>query len=243
MTFHDLVRFLLDLFRGRLLLQFLFVCVWRSRGSDDCICRIFTDTLPARMCPTTMAHGACTSRGAQRQWGSQATARQARRSRAECFAVQLRHADGVPGVVRRHRIPAYALFAVWVGFGLLLSVDQRLVGGGIIFLFLSKVLMSEDENMDPADYEMVGVLGRICDADPRRRNRRNDLLANGNAPRLRRAQRRRRVPSPREREVVVTRYEKGIAYVRLWSEMSGDRSKRSLVPRSFEDEQSIRIWD
>ena len=33
-----------------------------------------------------------------------------------------------------------------------------------MFLFLSKVLISDDENMDPADYEMVGVLGRICSA-------------------------------------------------------------------------------
>ena len=50
---------------------------------------------------------------------------------------------------------------LWVGFGLLASVTGGLVGGGIVFLFLSKVLISNDENMDPADYEMVGVLGRV----------------------------------------------------------------------------------
>ena len=47
-------------------------------------------------------------------------------------------------------------------FRIALSVISGLVGGGIVFLFLSKVLISEDENMDPADYEMVGVLGRVC---------------------------------------------------------------------------------
>ena len=52
--------------------------------------------------------------------------------------------------------------SVWVGLGLFLSVAGGLVGGGIIFLFLSRVLISEDENMDPADTEMVGVLGRVC---------------------------------------------------------------------------------
>src|SRR3989442_12459349 len=51
---------------------------------------------------------------------------------------------------------------LWVGFGLLVSIVSGLVGGGIVFLFLSKVLMSSEENMDPADYEMVGVLGRVC---------------------------------------------------------------------------------
>ena len=86
---------------------------------------------------------------------------------------------------------------VWVGFGLLASITSGLVGGGIVFLFLSKVLISEDENMDPADYEMVGVLGRICSWDPRGRNWRNDLHANGNAPRVRRPQRRCELPSPR----------------------------------------------
>src|ERR1700691_4992710 len=50
---------------------------------------------------------------------------------------------------------------LWVGMGLLLSVFSGLLGGGIIFLFLSKVLMSDEENMNSADYEMVGVLGRV----------------------------------------------------------------------------------
>ena len=51
---------------------------------------------------------------------------------------------------------------VWVGLGLFLSVVSGLIGGGIVFLFLSRVLMSNEAYMDPADYEMVGVLGRIC---------------------------------------------------------------------------------
>ncbi len=41
---------------------------------------------------------------------------------------------------------------VWVGFGLLASIAGGLVGGVIVFVFLSRVLISEDECMDPADY-------------------------------------------------------------------------------------------
>src|ERR1700680_5165120 len=52
--------------------------------------------------------------------------------------------------------------SVWVGLGVVLSVISGVVGGGIIFLFLTRVLISDEENMDPADYEMVGVLGRLC---------------------------------------------------------------------------------
>jgi hypothetical protein len=48
-----------------------------------------------------------------------------------------------------------------VSLELLLAVVAGLIGGGIVFLFLTKVLISDEECMDPADYEMVGVLGRI----------------------------------------------------------------------------------
>ena len=108
---------------------------------------------------------------------------------------------------------------VWVGLGLFFSVASGLVGGGIIFVFLSKVLMSDEENMDPADYEMVGVLGRIC--VPIREGGTGEIIYSQVGT--------RRVCGARAEdgsaiakgtEVVVTRYEKGIAYVRLWSEMS-----------------------
>ena len=51
--------------------------------------------------------------------------------------------------------------AVWVGMGLAASIISGLVGGGIIFLFLSKVLISDEDCLDPADFEMVGVLGKL----------------------------------------------------------------------------------
>jgi hypothetical protein len=111
--------------------------------------------------------------------------------------------------------------AVWVGFGLLLSIVSGLVGGGIVFLFLTKVLMSDQEYMDAADYEMVGVLGHIC--SPIRQGGTGELIYTQMGT--------RRVCGARSdegsaiakgKEVVVTRYEKGIAYVRLWTELSGE---------------------
>jgi hypothetical protein len=111
---------------------------------------------------------------------------------------------------------------LWVGFGLLASVTSGLVGGGIVFLFLSKVLISDEENMDPADYEMVGVLGRVS----------SSIRESGTGEIIYTQMGTRRVCGARSddgsaiakgTEVVVTRYEKGIAYVRLWSEMSGDQ--------------------
>jgi len=42
--------------------------------------------------------------------------------------------------------------AMWVGLALLLAVTAGLVGGAIIFFFLTKVLMSDQEFLDPADF-------------------------------------------------------------------------------------------
>jgi hypothetical protein len=110
---------------------------------------------------------------------------------------------------------------LWVGFGLLVSVAFGLVGGATVFLFLSRILISEEENMDPADYEMVGVLGKIT----------SSIREGGTGEMVYAQMGTRRVCGARSEdgsaiakgtEVVVTRYEKGIAYVKLWSEMSGE---------------------
>jgi hypothetical protein len=111
---------------------------------------------------------------------------------------------------------------VWVGLGLLFSVGSGLVGGGIIFLFLSRVLMSDEENMDPADYEMVGVLGRVT-CSIREGGTGEIIYSQVGTRRVCGARSEDGSAIAKGTEVVVTRYEKGIAYVRLWSEMSGDQ--------------------
>jgi hypothetical protein len=111
-----------------------------------------------------------------------------------------------------------------VSLELLLAVVAGLVGGGIMFLFLTKVLISDEECMDPADYDMVGVLGHIS----------SSIRAGGTGELIYSQAGTRRVCGARSdegsavakgAEVVVTRYEKGLAYVRLWSEMSGEETE------------------
>jgi hypothetical protein len=111
---------------------------------------------------------------------------------------------------------------VWVGLGLFFSVVSGLVGGGIIFLFLSRVLMSDEENMDPADYEMVGVLGRVT-CSIREGGTGEIVYSQVGTRRVCGARSEDGGAIAKGTEVIVTRYEKGIAYVRLWSEMSGDQ--------------------
>jgi hypothetical protein len=121
--------------------------------------------------------------------------------------------------------------AFWVGTALLFSIVSGLVGGAIIFLFLTKVLISDEECLDPADFEMVGVLGKL--SVPIREGGTGELIYSQAGT--------RRVCGARSEdgsmiakgtEVVVTRYEKGIAYVRLWSEMSGDLDEASASEKA-----------
>ena len=111
--------------------------------------------------------------------------------------------------------------AMWVGLALLLAVIAGLIGGSIIFFFLTKVLMSDQEYLHPADFEMVGVLGKL--SVPIREGGTGELIYSQMGT--------RRVCGARSddgavlskgAEVVVLRYEKGIAYVRLWEELANE---------------------
>lgn len=111
--------------------------------------------------------------------------------------------------------------SIWFVVGLGVAVASGLVGGGIVFLFISKVLTSEEENMDPADYEMVGVLGRTS-MSIREGGTGEIIYSQAGTRRTCGARSEDGIAIAKGVEVVVTRYEKGLAYVRLWTEMSGE---------------------
>jgi hypothetical protein len=115
---------------------------------------------------------------------------------------------------------------LWVGTALSLSVLAGLVGGAIIFFFLTKVLISDQEYLDPADFEMVGVLGKL--SVPIREGGTGELIySQMGTRRVCGARSDNGGAIARGTEVVVTRYDRGIAYVRLWSEMAGELDEAS----------------
>lgn len=121
--------------------------------------------------------------------------------------------------------------ALWVGFALTLAVVAGFVGGAIIFLFLTKVLMSDQQYLDPADFEMVGVLGKL--SVPIREGGTGELIySQMGTRRVCGARSEDGSGIPKGTEVVVTRYEKGIAYVRLWSELSGELDQADAAEKS-----------
>jgi len=102
--------------------------------------------------------------------------------------------------------------------GLAISTVAGLIGASIVFLFLARVLMQPEAIMDPADYEMVGVIGRV--SSPVREGGTGEVIYSQKGSRRACAARSEDSTAiERDAEVVVTRYERGIAYIRRWDEV------------------------
>ncbi len=105
---------------------------------------------------------------------------------------------------------------------LLFSILAGLSGGAIVFWFMAKVLYSPDEDMDPADYDMVGALGRLTVGIRRAGGTGEIVYVQGGASKTAAARSESGEAIEKGSEVVVTKYEKGIAYVRRWEELTGE---------------------
>jgi membrane protein implicated in regulation of membrane protease activity len=112
---------------------------------------------------------------------------------------------------------------MWFAMGLGIALLSGIGGASIIYVFLTRVLMSTEENLDPADFDMVGVLGKLC--VPIREGGTGELIySQMGTRRVCGARSENGTAIAKGTEVVVTRYEKGIAYVRLWSDIAGEES-------------------
>ncbi len=108
-------------------------------------------------------------------------------------------------------------YSVWFLLALAVATVSGIGGAAIVFWFLAKVLLAHESPLDPADYEMVGVLGKLSIG----------IRSGGTGELIYTQEGTRRVtgarsedgkPIGRGAEVMVTRYEKGIAYVRPWED-------------------------
>jgi hypothetical protein len=94
------------------------------------------------------------------------------------------------------------------------------VGGAIIFLFLTRVLMPHEHELTADETEIVGAVGRVSSAI-RTAGTGEVVYEQLGARRSVPARSEDGVAISREEEVFVVRYEKGIAYVRRWEDGSG----------------------
>jgi membrane protein implicated in regulation of membrane protease activity len=110
-------------------------------------------------------------------------------------------------------------YSAWLLVGLILAGLSGLAAAAVVFFFVAKVLIRADEVLDPADYEMVGVLGKVNSAI-RPSGTGEIIFSQAGARRAAPARSEDELVIPKGAEVVVTRYERGIAYVRPWEELT-----------------------
>ena len=110
---------------------------------------------------------------------------------------------------------------IWVVLALGIATLSGLGGGAIVFWFTVKVLLAHEAVLDPADYVMTGVLGKVS-VSIRPNGTGEIIYSQAGTRHTCGARSEDGTPIARGSEVVVERYERGIAYVRAWEDMAGD---------------------
>src|SRR5271157_4862311 len=117
-------------------------------------------------------------------------------------------------------------YGVWFVLALGVATLSGIGAAALVFWFLARVLMSREAALDPADYDMVGVLGRL--SIPIRAGGTGELVYSQEGTRhVTGARSEDGVAIPKGSEVMVTRYEKGIAYVRKWEDAMDELEPKS----------------
>lgn len=109
---------------------------------------------------------------------------------------------------------------IWVLLGLGIATLSGIGGAAMVFWFLFRFLLASERNLDPADYNMIGVLGRVSAVV--RAGGTGEMIFSRDGGRCCVAIRGddKSMAIPKNTEAVIVRYEKGIAYVRPWDELS-----------------------
>ena len=113
---------------------------------------------------------------------------------------------------------------------LLLSVLSGIFGAALLWVILFKVLLPRERVLNSEDTEMAGVLAKVSDSIRSNGGIGEILFLQTGARRSSAARSDDGRTIERGTEVVVIRYERGIAYVRPWAELEGD-SLNSLPDR------------
>jgi membrane protein implicated in regulation of membrane protease activity len=117
----------------------------------------------------------------------------------------------------------YTGLLFWMAFSL--AILGGIAGGAIVFLFLTRMLLAHERPLNSLDYEMVGVYGQLTSG-----------IREGGTGEISFSQEGLRRGAParsddgsaiqKNTDVVVTRYESGVAYVRRWTDLTDIKETR-----------------
>jgi hypothetical protein len=101
---------------------------------------------------------------------------------------------------------------------LLLSTVSGVAGASALFWFMARVLGRHEHELTDEETATVGMVGRVSGAI-RDHGTGEILFSQNGARRFAAARSENGLPIPRDTEVVVMRYEQGIAWVRPWDDV------------------------
>jgi hypothetical protein len=111
---------------------------------------------------------------------------------------------------------------IWLWLAFVLAIAGGFIGASLVFLFLVKVLLVHDQPLNAADYDMVGVLGHLT-SSIRQGGTGEMSFSQAGIRRSSAARTEDGTALERGVDVIVTRYDKGIAYVRRWDDFNDSK--------------------
>jgi len=115
-----------------------------------------------------------------------------------------------------------------VGIVLVLASICGVVGGAIVFLFLTRVMLPHERELTAEETEVAGVVGRVS-APIRAEGIGEIVYEQLGARKFAPARSEDGTPFQKQEEVFVVRYEKGIAWVRRWEDVLENSDQSSVV--------------
>jgi hypothetical protein len=109
--------------------------------------------------------------------------------------------------------------SIWTLLGLGIAAAMGLSGAAIVFWFLAK-LVARDRTLNPADFDMVGVLGHVS-ATVYQNGIGEMIFTQDGVRKCAPIRSEEGLELSKGEEVVITKYEKGVGYVRRWSDLAG----------------------
>jgi hypothetical protein len=111
------------------------------------------------------------------------------------------------------------------------SLLTGIAGSAVVFVFLTKILLKHEQFLESADFEMTGVLGKVT-VGIREGGTGEIVYSQAGTRRSAGARSESGAAIARGSEVVVTKYEKGIAFVRPWEELAGEAVNEDAPERA-----------
>lgn len=123
----------------------------------------------------------------------------------------------------------YYSFFAWTAFAL--ASLSGAIAAMIVFYFLAKVMLGHERVMNDEEGEMVGVVARVT-STIREDGVGEIVFSQSGKRRSAGARSESGAAMARGTEVVVTRYERGVAYVREWREFAGELQEDDSANRA-----------